>query len=119
MNFKSIAIAAGLVIAAGSSFAADIDLSGAGSVSFDGATFLGFADVVMTAGDTSTSNNAIIFQEGFDGSGNDMIAHIDQVGTTGSFAMIYQGADSATNSGSIAYIGQNATNNARAVITQR
>ena len=119
MNFKAIAIAAGLALAAGASFAADIDFSAVGTTSLDGATVLGFADTAMTAADSGTVTQAIIFQDGVDGSGGDVIAHIDQVGVTASFALIYQGSESAANSGTVAYIGQNATNNARAVITQR
>jgi hypothetical protein len=65
------------------------------------------------------ANNAIILQDGADGSAADVVAYIDQVGAAGSFAMIYQNADGAANGGAIAYIQQNATVQARAVITQR
>ena len=120
MNFKSIAIAASLVFAAGSAFAADIDLGGLASASatIAAADFLGFADTSLTTGDgvNNLTNTAVIVQDGVDASGFDAIAHIDQIGATASFAMIYQGPIIAA---SMAYIQQNATLNTVAVITQR
>ncbi|MBC7727082.1 MAG: hypothetical protein H7242_05620 [Microbacteriaceae bacterium] len=121
MNFKSIAIAASLVFAAGSTFAADIDLGGAASASSTiaaASTLTDWADTNLTlgAGATNTLNFAAIVQDAADGSGFDVVAQIDQIGATASVAYIYQGAVAA---GSVAYIQQNATLNTVAVITQR
>ena len=121
MNFKALAIAAGFVFATASSFALDIDLGGSASASatLDAVTTLAdWADVSLTLGDgvNNLNNSAIIIQDQADASGFDVVAHIDQIGATGSFAMVYQGAVAA---GSVAYIQQNTTLNTVAVITQR
>lgn len=120
MNFKTLAIAASLVFAAGSTFAADIDLGGltSASASLAAADLLAVADTSLTLGDglNNLTNTAAIVQDAVDASGFDAIANIDQIGATASFAMIYQGPVIAA---SVAYIQQNATLNTVAVITQR
>jgi hypothetical protein len=123
MKLNKLAAVAALAVAASSSFAADIDLGGLAGVSttLDIATLnTDIGDVALVLGTFDwVANNAMILQEGTDGSAADAIAFIDQVGATASFAYIYQSADAAANGGAIAYIQQNATNQARAVITQR
>jgi len=121
MNFKKLAVAAGLAFVAASSFAIDIDLGGAAAASttLDAATTLAdWADVALTNGDAAANayNTAVIIQDQTDGTSTEAIAYIDQVQATGSFAYIYQGALLAP---SVAYIQQNTTLNTVAVITQR
>ena len=107
MNFKKIAFAVSLALAAGASFASDIELSAADEL--DGAAVTEFADTSL-GGDGADSNNAVIFQ----GAG-DHIAFIEQNGTAASIAVIVQTADEH----SIAYINQSGTDGAVAVIFQR
>ena len=112
MNFKAIAIAAGLALAAGASFADDITLSSvADSMTLDLLTTA--ADANMLPGTAPSLNTAIIYQD--ETGGANQIAQIDQIGTTTSFAMIVQQATNA----SMAYIQQNATTASVAVINQR
>ena len=113
MNFKSIAIAASLVLAAGASFAEDIDLSGSATASISVATLLSVAEANLVPGVAPSLNTAVIFQDAT-GDAN-QIAQIDQIGTATSFAMIVQQAATP----SLAYIQQNATTASVAVINQR
>jgi hypothetical protein len=108
MNFKKISIAVSLALAAGASFASDIDLStGTELTGADVATFA----FDMLAGSGADSNNAVIFQ---DITAAKAIAFVDQVGTTASIAVISQ---SGSND-SVAFIQQNGTTGAVAVIFQ-
>ncbi len=108
MNFKSLSIALSLALAAGASFASDIDLStGADLTGDDVATFA----LASLAGDGADSNNAVIFQ---DITATKAVAFVDQNGTTASIAVISQ---SGSND-SVAYINQNGTSGAVAVIFQ-
>lgn len=112
MNFKKIAVAAALAIAAGSSFAADIVMVNSGSIN-DIATIATAADLFIDSADITNAlavSQAIIIQ-----AGEGQIAYIEQVGTTFNFASIFQGADSA---GAIAAIVQSGSNS-RAVINQK
>lgn len=122
MNFKHIALAAALVSAASVSFAADIDLGAGGVVAASPATVADFLaavplDASLTLGESHAANNAIIVQDDAAGGGLENVAFIDQVGAKGGLAAILQqgNADVAN----VAYILQNATTNARAIITQR
>lgn len=122
MNFKHIAIAATLAVSSLSSFAADIDLGGAGVVSTPGTTvadFLGAVslDASLTLGESHDSNNAIIVQDDAEAGGLEQIAFIDQVATVGGLAAILQQGNG--NVANNAYILQSGTTNARAIITQR
>jgi len=119
MNFKTLAIAASLVFAAGSTFAADIDLGGATSASatldaVQTLTDFGDANLVLGEGANNTINFAAIVQDQAEATG--VVAQIDQVGAIASVAYIYQGVVGAA---SVAYIQQNRTFNTVAVITQR
>lgn len=121
MNFKKIAIAAALVSASVSSFAADIDLAGLTAVTATPATadLQALSEANLLAGEAVANNEALIIQDDVDAaSGAEQIALIDQVGTTGSHAAIYQ-MGSATGVVNIGYIVQNATVNNKAVIVQR
>lgn len=114
MNFKSIAIAASLMFAAGASFA-DIDMST--SSTNDIATIAPMSDSFATAGGLATAfaaTQAIIIQEG---TGN--VALIEQAdkGAGLNFAAVYQ---QATSAGAVGYISQGPTAaNSRAVINQK
>ena len=108
MNFKKLSIAVSLALAAGASFAGDIELStGTELTGEDVATFA----FDMLAGTGADSNNAVIFQ---DITADKAIAFVDQVGTTASIAVISQ---SGSND-SVAFIQQNGTAGAVAVIFQ-
>jgi hypothetical protein len=108
MNFKTLSIALSLTLAAGASFAGDIDLStGTALTGADVATFA----FDMLAGSGADSNNAVIFQ---DITATKAIAFVDQNATTASIAVISQ---SGSND-SVAYINQNGTARAVAVIFQ-
>jgi len=109
MNFKALTAALCLSAAAGTSFAADIDLStGTSLTSLEVETFA----LDMLAGTGAVSNNAVIFQ---DITATKAVAFIDQNGTTASIAVISQsGANDC-----VAYIQQIGTTGAVAVIYQR
>lgn len=120
MNFKTLAICAGLVFAANASFAADIDMSASTfvtGVAGNSSGLLGMAEAALAVGATHTQNNAVIYQDVTNGAA-EQIAYIDQVGTLGGLAMIAQ-LGNAAGTVNVAYIQQFATTNARAVITQR
>ena len=108
MNFKTLSIAVSLALAAGASFAGDIDLSTGTALTGDDVATFAFD---MLAGTGADSNNAVIFQ---DITATKAIAFVDQNGTTASIAVISQ---SGAND-SVAYIQQNATAGAVAVIVQ-
>lgn len=114
MNFKSIAIAATLVFAAGASFA-DIDMNT--SSTNDIATVAPMSDAFTTAAGLATAftdSQAIIIQEG-----KDNVAYIQQadLGAGMNFAAVFQ---QSTSIGAVAYISQGAAaTNSRAVINQK
>jgi len=109
MNFKTLAIALSLTVAAGASFAADIDLSTGTSLTASDVETFALDQLAMGGAD---SNNAIIFQ---DITAAKAIAFIDQNAATASVAVISQ---SGSND-SVAYIQQIGTTGAVAVIFQR
>ena len=109
MNFKKISIAVSLALAAGASFASDIELTSGETL--DGDAIITQADAWL-AGDGADSNNVVIFQ---DITATKAIAFVDQNGTTSSVAVISQ---SGSND-SVAYINQTGTSGAVAVIFQR
>jgi hypothetical protein len=122
MNFKHIAIAATLAVSSLSSFAADIDLGGAGVVAAPGTNVADFLSAValdgsLTIGEGHDANNAIIVQDDDAAGALEQIAFIDQVGTLGGLAAILQQGNG--NNANVAYILQSGTTNARAIITQR
>ena len=114
MNFKALAIAAGLVFAAGSTFATDIVMSS--STTNDIATTAPLTDVVASVADLGNAQGAttaVIIQEGAAG-----VAYIEQsdAGAGLNFAAIFQKAAAST----VAYVSQGATaTNSRAVIYQK
>ena len=114
MNFKTLAIAASLVFAAGAAFA-DIDMNT--STTNDIATVAPLTDAFTTSADLAnafTVTQAIIIQEG-----TNNVAYIEQadLGAGLNFAAIYQ---QATSAGAVAYISQGAAAaNSRAVINQK
>ena len=109
MNFKKISIAVSLALAAGASFASDIELSTGTALTGD--DIITLADAWL-AGDGADSNNVVIFQ---DITATKAIAFVDQNGTTSSIAVVSQ---SGSND-SVAYINQTGTSGAVAVIFQR
>ena len=109
MNFKTLSIALSLTLAAGASFASDIDLSTGTALTGDDVATFAFD---MLAGTGADSNNAVIFQ---DITATKAVAFVDQNGTTASVALISQ---SGSND-SVAHIHQDATSGAVAVIFQR
>ena len=109
MNFKKISIAVSLALAAGASFASDIELTSGETL--DGDAIITQADAWL-AGDGADSNNVVIFQ---DITATKAIAFVDQNGTTSSIAVVSQ---SGSND-SVAYINQTGTSGAVAVIFQR
>lgn len=121
MNFKKIAIAAALVSASVSSFAADIDLAGLTAVTATPATLdlQTLSEANLLAGEAVANNEALIIQDDTGNStGLEQIALIDQVATIGSHAAVYQ-LGSPGGVINIAYIQQNTTTNNKAVIVQR
>lgn len=108
MNFKTLSIALSLTLAAGASFAGDIDLSTGTALTGDDVATFAFD---MLAGSGADSNNAVIFQ---DITATKAIAFVDQNATTASIAVVSQ---SGSND-SVAYIQQNGTAGAVAVIFQ-
>ena len=109
MNFKTLSIALSLTLAAGASFASDIELTSGETL--DGDAIITQADAWLAL-DGADSNNAVIFQ---DITATKAVAFVDQNGTTASIAVVSQ---SGSND-SVAYINQTATAGAVAVIFQR
>ena len=109
MNFKKISIAVSLALAAGASFASDIELSSGTTLTGD--DIITMADSWLI-GDGADSNNAVIFQ---DITATKAIAFVDQAESSASIAVISQ---SGSND-SVAYINQTGTSGAVAVVFQR